>query len=197
MFERMDRRSFALGAAGLWLAGCKKEETTARTTTPGPEAAEADGKLLVKGAELEEIAIRVYKTAAGLPFIASDKVVLATAGRFMGQHGEHRDALLKAAREMGVEGNTDDVTMPDIPKAILDAALSDGERKTAVLLFARKLEMEAAQAYYAYVTTELRTAAARRLAADILPVEAEHVAVYDFVLGTSSPAPTAFFSEHA
>lgn len=42
------------------------------------------------------------------------------------------------------------------------------------------------------VITQLYKAPARRVAADILPVEAQHVAIYDFVLGDLAPAAPLF-----
>lgn len=206
------RRSFLGGAAtvcgaGLLLptlvSGCNRtEEPVVRVSDddePSQKSAEierADAELLIKGAELEEGAVKVYTAAAGLPFIKSEAAVLQTAARFMGQHAEHRDALVRAARELGLgEVDPTRAPMPAIPKEILDAARPDAERRRAVLVFARSLEMAAAKAYYAYVVRKLRTDHARKVAADILPVETQHVAVYDLLLGGAVPAPTAFFSE--
>lgn len=195
-----NRRDFltlaVLGPAVL--SGC-----TAREKVIGPapaegkaEAERADADLFMKAARLEESAIKVYKTAAGLPFIKSDAAVLGTAGRFMAQHGQHRDSLVQAAKQFGwTDLDPSKAPMPPIPKEILDAARPDAERKVAVLRFARALEMQAAKAYFHYVVRDLRTDFGRKTAADILPVEAQHVAIYDMLLAGAKPAPTSFFSE--
>ena len=161
------------------------------------ELERADAELLLKAAELEEGAVKVYTIAATLPFIRADVPVITTAGRFLSQHQQHRDALVKGAAELGLRGfDPSRAPMPSIPKEIVDAAKADDVRKRAVLVFARSLEMQAAKAYFAYVVRKLRTEHARKLAAEILPVETQHVAVYDLLLGGATPpAPTPFFSE--
>lgn len=191
-------------ASGLvvpaWVAACKGDDPATTATTPsGPSKADlekADADLLNKGIALEQGAINVYKAAAGLPFIASDKAVLGVAALFMGHHEEHRDALARWVKTLG--GTPMDpatAPTPEIPAAILDDSLADDVRKTAVLEFARKLERAAADAYFGLVTKNLVTDFARRSAAEILPTEAAHVAVYDVVLGKAAPVNAALFSE--
>lgn len=210
------RRLFGLFGAGAgvalasgvvvpaWLAGCGGKEqptepggaggTGAETGKADAEAHDAD--LLNQGIALEQGAINVYKAAAGLPFITSDAAVLGVAGLFMGQHEEHRDALIRWVQQLG--GTPMDPTTaptPEIPAAILDDSLADDARKIAVLEFARSLEKQAADAYFGLITTNLLTDFARRSAAEILPVEAQHVAVYDMVLQRAKPVGAAMFSE--
>jgi rubrerythrin len=209
-----DRRRFVAGASRivlgavavgpLLLSGCdEQKEDVVRVsdedevTASKAEIERGDAELLVQAARLEETAVKVYETAAGLPFIKSEAAILTTAARFMGQHKEHRDTLAKAAKAFGVPADLSKISLPQIPKDILDAAKPDAERRRAVLLFARKLEMQAAKAYYVYVVRKLRTEHARKIAADILPVETQHVAIYDFLIGASPPAPTPFFSEQS
>lgn len=188
-----------------WLAGCGgKDEAggaaaVAGGSTTGGDKADAeahDAKLLNQGIALEQGAINVYKAAAGLPFIASDATILGVASLFMGQHEEHRDALIRWVGQLGGEA-LDPATAPtpEIPAAILDDTLADDVRKTAALEFARALEKQAADAYFGLITANLLTDFARRSAAEILPVEAQHVAVYDLVLQRAKPVGAALFSE--
>ena len=203
----MERRRFleklTLGGAAVAFtaAACedRSEDVVRIADDDGAERKQserADAQLLIVAAQLEEVAIRVYTIAAGLPFIKADAAVLGTAGRFMSHHQQHRDALLKGSRAMGLPGDASQVKLPPIPAAILDAARPEADRKRAVLIFARDLELQAAKAYHEYVMRKLRTDYARRIAAEILPVEAQHVALYDFLIGATPPAPGAFFTEH-
>jgi len=204
MEDSANRRHFlttsAVAALTLpaWIAACSSD---GKGAVDGMDAAakkkeqEAnDVGLFNKGIALEQGAINVYKIAATLPFIAEDKAVLAVAGEFMGQHGEHRDALIKWIGTLG--GKADDpasAPTPEIPAAITNEALTPEERKRAVLEFARQLEKQAADAYFKLVTQNLLTDFGRRKAMEILPVEAQHVAIYDLVLGREKPVNAAFF----
>lgn len=159
---------------------------------------ENDVELLNKGILLEQGAILVYKAAAGLPFIAADKTVLGVAGLFMSQHEEHRDSLGKWVTSLGgAPIDPDKAEMPAIPKEILDESADEGARKIAVLKFARSLEKAAADAYFQLIVQQLQTEFARRQAAEILPVEAQHVAIYDLVLQAEKPVGAALFSEQS
>jgi rubrerythrin len=207
MSNSLDRRSlFGLGAGALVLApavplllgGCRNGPEQEASTAAGNKAENEahDVQLLNDGILLEQGAINVYTAAAGLPFIASDPAVIGVARLFMGQHEEHRDTLARWVRTLGgtpVDPGT--APTPAIPGEILDESLEDGLRKLAVLEFARKLERQAADTYFQLLVQMLRTDVARRAAAEILPVEAQHVAVYDLVLQRAAPVNAALFSE--
>lgn len=196
------RRLF-LGTAGSllalpWLGGCgpAKEQTPAQAASTEETDEARDVALLNEGIALEQGAIQVYTAAAGLPFIEEDPQVMAVAKLFMGQHEEHRDALTRMVQQLGgtpiaLEG----VPTPKIPAAVLDAAASPSDRKLATLRFARALERQAADTYFQLIVQQLRTDATRRLATEILQVEAQHGAVYDLVLGADAPVGAAFFTE--
>lgn len=213
MTDLIDRRKLiGIGAGALIVApliGCNQpgEQATPATTQPtgeqpaptGPSKAESeahDVKLLNEGILLEQTAILAYQAAAGLPFIASDAAVMGVAKLFLGQHEEHRARLAKWVEQLnGTPVDPATAPAPQIPPAVLDETKSEDERKRAVLEYARNLEMAAAEAYFALVTQQLQTDLARRAAAEILPVEAQHVAVYDLVLQKAAPVSAALFSE--
>ncbi len=204
MSNRIHRRQLiGLGAGALTLVpilGCGKDkDTQAEAKKPARNKADDekhDAELLNSGILLEQGAINVYTAAAGLPFIASDAAVIGVAKLFMSQHEEHRDTLAKWVQTLGGEpADPKTAKTPDLPAAITDASLDDAVRKTAVLEFARKLEKMAADAYFGLATQKLITEFARRSAAEILPVEAQHVAIYDLVLKKAAPVNAALFSE--
>ena len=211
MSKESDRRKFlktsAIVAATIpaWISACSfgpKEESVFDESEDSSEEKKekeaSDVILLNKGIALEQGAINVYKIAATLPFIAEDKTVLGVAGLFMGQHGEHRDALAKWIETLGgIPDDPSKAPTPDIPERITNEALSGDERKKAVLEFARELEKQAANAYFKLITQNLLTDFARRKAAEILPVEAQHVAIYDLVLGAAAPVNAAFFPDQS
>jgi rubrerythrin len=213
MTDLIDRRKLiGIGAGALIVApliGCNQgEQATQPTGQPtgeqppaptGPSKAESeahDVELLNNGILLEQTAIMAYQAAAGLPFIASDTAVMDVAKLFMSQHEEHRDRLAKWVEQLnGKPVDPKTAPAPEIPEAVRDATKSDDERKLAVLQYARNLELAAAEAYFQLVTQQLQTDLARRSAAEILPVEAQHVAVYDVVLKKVPPVSAALFSE--
>lgn len=205
MDNRIDRRRLLgmgaiIGGGTLALVGCGRG---ADSQAPAPASNKAedeahDAELFNQGILLEQGAINVYTAAAGLPFIASDAAVLGVAKLFMGQHEEHRDTLAKWIQTLGgtpVDPKT--ATTPAIPAAITDESLEEAVRKQAVLEFARKLEKQAADTYFKLIAQLLHTDFGRRSAAEILPVEAQHVAVYDLVLKKAMPVSAALFSEQS
>ncbi len=215
------RRGFLrMAGAGLlipaWLAACNKaggeagaEGGQAKAEAPSGvvegdgkqkakdgEAEANDAALYNKGIAMEQGAVNAYAAAAKLPFIASDPAVLAVAAHFMADHTAHRDALARWCEQLGGKP-IDPATAPtpEIPAEILDGSKPDDERKLAVLRFARELEKQAADAYFKMVTANMLTELGRRCAAELLPVEAQHVAVYDFVLKADKVTSAALFSE--
>jgi rubrerythrin len=159
--------------------------------------AEANDVLLLNaGILLEQAAINVYTAAAGLDFIRSDAAVIKIAGQFMGHHTEHRDTLAGFVKKLGGEAaDPSTAQTPEIPALVLDESADPSDRKIATLKFARKLERQAAETYHQLIVQQLQTDMARRGAVEILPTEAQHVAIYDFVLQAEAPVNAALFSE--
>ncbi|WP_428261362.1 ferritin-like domain-containing protein [Haliangium sp.] len=204
MTDRIDRRSLIhLGAGALVLTpliGCKATAED-QEKAPDPAAKKAEDEahdvvLLNDGILLEQSAINAYLAAAGLPFIAANESVIGVAKLFLSQHEEHRDTLAKWVETLGGKPvDPSSAPTPDIPAAVTDDSLDEAARTKAVLELARRLEKQAASAYFQLVTQQLNTDYARRVAAEILPVEAQHVAIYDLVLGKAAPVSAALFSE--
>lgn len=196
-----------IGLGSLWLpiVGCgdlldqgwpAQDRDPVPPTPSGPSPEEQDVTVLNAGIMLEQTAVNAYQAAAGLPFIQEDPAVLGVAGLFKGQHEEHRDALIKIVQQFG-GAPVDPASAPplEIPPLILDESADAQARKVATLKFARQLERQAADTYFQLIVAQLRTDVARRSATEILPVEAQHVALLDFVLGQSPVISSAFFSE--
>lgn len=205
----LERRTF-FGIAGSALAllpivGCKdgdKAGDESKGAEPGKKNADADAahdvELLNKGILLEQSAVLGYQAAAGLPFIAENQDVLPVAALFMSQHEEHRDTLVKLVQTLGgTPVSLDAAKVPDFPAEITDESLDPGARTIAVLTLARSLEKAAADAYFQLIVQQLQTEMARRAATEILPVEAQHVAVYDLVLKAAKPVNAALFSQQS
>jgi rubrerythrin len=205
----LERRSF-FGIAGgalalLPIVGCKDGDKTkdeAGGASAKAKNADADAAndvvLLNKGILLEQGAVNVYKAAAGLPFIAENQDILPVAALFLSQHEQHRDSLATWVQNLGgTPAALETATTPDIPAEVLDEALDPEARTLAVLKFARSLEKAAADAYFQLIVQQLQTDTARRAAAEILPVEAQHVAVYDLVLKAAKPVSAALFSQQS
>jgi rubrerythrin len=199
----LSRASIAAAGAALLATGCDEKSkdptpTAATSCEPSAEDKQADIKLISTAILLEEEAVKVYTAAAGLPFISSDPVVLSTAARFMEQHKDHSARLQALIKSLGAPPlDLSNVKVRDLPADITDASKDDATRKRATLKFARDFEMSAAQTYFQFVTAQLRTPAARKVAADIMPAEAQHVAIYDMVLGADKPSSAGFLSEQS
>ncbi|WTW93895.1 ferritin-like domain-containing protein [Streptomycetaceae bacterium NBC_01309] len=138
-------------------------------------AATADDVMALQtAASLENLAVNVYRTAAGLPFIKDgNQVVIAFIERTTAQHVAHAQAFNAAA----VKGGGREQTGPD-PKyaAIVQQALPTIKGPADVVKLAITLEDIAAQTYTKNVG-QVSDPALRRLFGSVAPVEAQHKAV--------------------
>jgi hypothetical protein len=149
----------------------------------------ADIDIMQTAASIEVLAIATYGKALTLPFIGgspANGVVKAFAMTTKGQHVEHLAAFNAAAVALGGSKQTaaDPKYAPIVQKAVptLKTPLD-------VVNLARTLEMVAAQTYVNDCGV-LTSAAARKVTASIMGVEAQHVAVLDAVaalLGANAP----------
>ncbi|QNA76203.1 ferritin-like domain-containing protein [Streptomyces sp. So13.3] len=126
---------------------------------------------LQTAASLENLAISVYQTAAGLPFIKDgNKTVAAFIAKTTTQHQAHAKAFNAAATQAGGKAQTG----PD-PKyaAVVKEALPTIKTPADVVALAITLEDVAAQTYTKNVG-QVSDAQLRKLFASVAPVEAQH-----------------------
>ncbi|MCF3960198.1 ferritin-like domain-containing protein [Streptomyces fuscigenes] len=162
--QRWWRRSGAVagvaGAAALWSSARAAASTS-----------NDDVMALQTAASIENLAISVYQTAAGLPFIKSgNKTVIAFIAKTTTQHQAHAKAFNAAATQAGGQAQSG----PD-PKyaAVVKKALPTIKSPADVVKLAITLEDVAAQTYVKNVG-QVSSAELRKLFASVAPVEAQH-----------------------
>ncbi len=196
---RSSRRGFLVGAGalagGAVLAACSSKTSSSSTTTKAKPAttAKLTGDLAVAAlaASLENLAVAMYgdaisaATAGKLGSVPAAVVTFAkTAKSQHYHHGQAWNAAIEAAGHKAVT-ETDPVVTPEITAAF--AKVTD---VTGVARLALNLENVAAQTYQAAVPAVTVTSAIK-VAASIQPVELQHAAILNFVLG-QYPVPNAF-----
>lgn len=150
----------ALGAAALFGPNRAMAATSAD-----------DIMALQTAASIENLAVSVYQTAAGLPFIKNgNKTVAAFIAKTTQQHQAHAKAFNAAATQGGGKAQTG----PD-PKyaAIVKQTLPSIKTPADVVKLAITLEDVAAQTYTKNVG-QVSDPQLRRLFASVAPVEAQH-----------------------
>lgn len=134
-------------------------------------AATDDVMALQTAASLENLAVSVYKTAAGLSFIKNgNKVVAAFIAKTTTQHTSHGVAFNSAATAAG--GTAQHSPDPKYAKVVA-SALPTIKTPADVVKLAITLEDVAAQTYVAYVS-KVTDPQLRKLFASVAPVEAQH-----------------------
>lgn len=136
--------------------------------------AHEDVRALQTAASLENLAVDVYRQAAGLPFIRNgNKTVAAFIATTISQHAAHGRAFNAAATQAGGRAQT----APNAKyAAIVKKALPTIKGPADVVALAITLEDVAAQTYTKY-TGQVGDVRLRTLFASIAPVEAQHRAV--------------------
>lgn len=207
------RRSFLIGggaaAGSLILAACTSSKKSSSTTTTtsgaaaGPDTGVANtltGDLAVAAlaASLENLAVQTYQngldaaTAGKLGAIPPAIATFAITAK--DQHNAHAAAwnsILTSNSKAPVSG---------VDTTVKAAVVTPGfaKVKTAVDLakFALGLEQVAAATYLNGIQNVLQAASAIAIAASIQPVEMQHVAILNLVLGKASgsdyPIPDSF-----
>ncbi len=194
------RRGFLAGsgvvAGGLLLAACGSSDSTA---TPGASAsastgggATGDKAALATNASLEALAVFAYDAALkAAPMGKFGKSVPAAVAEFATvakkQHQDHQDAFNAALVAAGGKAYTD----PD-PALAATVTKMFGELTDVVGLakLALTLENTAAATYIQQMST-LMSPMALSAVATIAPVEQQHSAILNFVLG-EYPVPDTF-----
>ena len=137
-------------------------------------ASSDDIQALQTAASIENLAVSVYTTAAGLPFIKDgNKTVAAFITKTTAQHQAHAQAFNAAATQAGGKAQT----APD-PKyaAVVKQKLPSIKTPADVVALAITLEDVAAQTYTKNVS-QVTDAQLRKLFASVAPVEAQHRSV--------------------
>jgi len=142
--------------------------------TRAAAASSNDIMALQTAASIENLAVSVYTTAAGLPFIKDgNKTVAAFITKTTAQHAAHAQAFNAAATQAGGKAQT----APD-PKydAVVKQKLPSIKTPADVVALAITLENVAAQTYTKNVS-QVTDAQLRKLFASVAPVEAQHRSV--------------------
>ncbi len=198
---RTSRRGFLIGAGavvgGAVLAACGSSSSSSTTTTAvgGSTSGSATltGDLAVAGlaASLENLAVAAYGdvlTAAGAGKLGTVPPAVATfVTTVKGQHAQHAQAwnsAIVAAGRPAVTG-PDQALVPTIDKAFAKVTDVAGAAKLALTL-----EDIAAATYLSAISAVSATSSVK-VAASIQPVEMQHAAILNFVLG-QYPVPAAF-----
>jgi len=129
---------------------------------------------LQTAASIENLAVSVYTTAAGLSFIKSgNATVAAFITKTTAQHTAHAQAFNAAITQAG--GKTQTGADPKYA-AVVKAALPSIKAASDVVSLAITLEDVAAQTYTKYVS-EVSATSLRTLFGSVAPVEAQHRSV--------------------
>ncbi|HEY4020636.1 MAG TPA: ferritin-like domain-containing protein [Pseudonocardiaceae bacterium] len=161
------------GSAGLF-AGLVGAGIVAGAGRAMAATADTDVQALQTAASIENLAVSVYQTAAGLSFIKTgNATVLAFIAKTTTQHQAHAQAFNAAITSAGAKTQSN----PD-PKyaAVVQQMLPSIKGPSDVVKLAITLEDVAAQTYTKNVG-EVSSAALRKLFGSVAPVEAQHRAV--------------------
>jgi hypothetical protein len=195
------RRRFLLGSGaavlgGLLLAACSDDdETTAgaggTTTTAADGELTGDLAVAALAASLENLAVATYQ--AGLDAATAGKLgtvppaVAAFATTAQKHHNDHAAAwnsVLTGVGEQAVTGV--DLTV----KADVDQTFAEVQDVAGLAMLALELENVAAATYLSGIGI-MSDEGAIKTAASIQPVEMQHAAILNFVLG-NDPVPDGF-----
>jgi hypothetical protein len=200
--SRTSRRGFLIGAGavagGAVLAACSSGSSSSTTTTSasgssGSTAGKLTGDLAVAAlaASLENLAVAAYGdvlTAAGAGKLGTVPPAVATfATTVKDQHTQHAQAWNSAITASGNSA----ITTPD---PVLTPVITADFKRVTDVTGAAKLALtleDVAAATYQSAIGAVKAASSVKVAASIQPVEMQHAAILNFVLG-QYPVPNAF-----
>lgn len=166
-------------AAGGALAGIGMVPALVSWFTSSAASSPMEAQAAQTAASLENLAIAVYKQAAGLPFMAqipnpAGATVTTFVKTTIKQHTDHAEAFNAAAKKLGGKAQTDvdQVVMDKVVKPALPT-LTDPLK---LVKFAAQLELVAAETY-AVETAAVDDANLRKVFSSITGVESQHYAV--------------------
>lgn len=195
----VSRRNILLGGAATFgavlLAACGNSDDEATTTTTAANAGAATDIAVAKlSASLENLAVGTYQ--AGIDAATANKLgkvppaVVTFAQTAMAQHKDHAEAWNGALRSVGQPPVTGvDLT---VKNGVVDPAFAKVTDVPGLAKLALMLE-DAAAATYQSGLGVLTGKDAIQTAATIAPVEMQHAAILNFILG-QYPVPNAFAS---
>jgi len=197
------RRRFLVGGGavigGLVVAACGSGKSTGgsaspTTTSPFNTGLTGDFAVAALAASLENLAVQTYQ--AGLDAATAGKLgsvppaVATFASTVKGQHADHAaawNAILTNAQKKPVTGVDQTVRA-----AVVDPGFAQVKDVTGLAKFALGLENVAAATYLNGISV-ITNNNALKTAASIQPVEMQHAAILNFVLG-QYPVPDSFAS---
>lgn len=174
MERRLFLRSLALTGGVTAGAGLISACSTS-TAANNEDDFEQDVDLVVAGAEFEAMGIKTYEVAAGSGLL-TNQAVIDTAVAFMNDHIGHLSELNDLLTSFG-----HDAINP--ANADPDPGVSSVANQTDVIQLAHSVEFQAATFYFSGIVNEIKSSAARRVFANILPVETAHFVTFKNVLG--------------
>ena len=170
-----------LSATGI-LASCKSS-----TGSPTDATFEQDAPLVTAGAEFEAMGIKTYEVAAASGLI-TDADVLKIAVEYMNDHIGHFDVLNNLLDSFGF----DKVDRTNAQPAAGVASVTD---QKSVLDLALSVEFDAATFYFSGIVNQIQSVEARRVFANILPVETAHFTTYKGALNYTPAINSPVFEE--
>ncbi len=196
-FKAVSRRNVLIGGVAglgaLLLAACGSDgSSTTSTTAAGERGLQGDLSVAALAASVENLAVGTYQ--AGLDAATAGKLgsVPAAVATFITtaqqQHKDHAaawNAVLSGAGKESVSGV--DLT---VKSSIVDPEFAKVTDVLGLARLALKLENSAAATYQAGIGV-LSDKQAIKTAASIQPVEMQHAAILNFILG-EYPVPEAF-----
>ena len=198
---RTSRRGFLIGAGavvgGAVLAACGSSSSSSTTSSTaggsGSGSATLTGDLAVAAlaASLENLAVAAYGdvlTAAGAGKLGTVPPAVATfVTTVKGQHAQHAQAWNSAIMAAGHPAVTgpDKALVPTVDRAFAKVTDVTGAAKLALSL------EDIAAATYQSAISAVTAPSSVKVAASIQPVEMQHAAILNFVLG-QYPVPNAF-----
>jgi hypothetical protein len=198
--NKLPRRSFLIGSGallgtGALLAACsssaKNQSTTVKPSKNYPASLTGDLAIVALAASLENLGVYAYN--AGIQAATAGKLgtvppaVVTFAKTAMNQHQQHAvtwNAILSGASYPKVT-ETDPVLTP-----VVNSKFAQVHDVGSLANLALEIENIAAQTYQV-ATTAVTSSQGVRVAAGIQPVEMQHAAILNFVLG-NYPVPDAF-----
>jgi len=199
------RRGFLVGSGvlfgGLALAACGSDNSddgasgTTDNDASGTKKLEGDLIVVALAAGLEIGAVNTYQKvldAAGSGAIKDVPPAVATfVQTAQKQHLDHADAWNSVLTGAGFAAVKDTTNLPSVEKLINDRLAGVKDAATAALL-ALDLENIAAATYFNGIGA-ISDEGGIKVSASILPVETQHVAILNFVLG-KYPVPATFIT---